>query len=263
MLFPISSTASQTWSIGWFELGCSATWASLEGSGEGDDQSASDRCDGVFDVAFWPDRGAAGSWTIGKARFLALRGGRGGKSRSLADEESISGDAQRRVVVETAPSSTFEMREPQFALEFLVVALDPPAQFGDVDEFGERRVLRQGREPIFGRRRLALRPFDEQPLDAARLASCVILAGRAHTHGRETGGEIVLEPSRQETRRHVGQLAGQLLGRDRAMQRVSAQARRRLSAAAAGLGRQGFDAGRPHAQSSIARPRPSRPSQSK
>jgi hypothetical protein len=42
----------------------------------------------------------------------------------LGDQESVGRDAQRGVVVEAAPSSPFEMPEPDLLLELLIVALD-------------------------------------------------------------------------------------------------------------------------------------------
>ena len=101
--------------------------------------------------------------TIGKGRFLALPRSGGGKSRSFADQESVSGDAERGVVMESSPTSPFEMGKAEFAFQLLVVTFDAPAQFGGIDEDFERIVQGQGREPIFGRRFLALGPFDQQP----------------------------------------------------------------------------------------------------
>src|SRR5450631_1052484 len=105
----------------------------------------------------WP------SWTLGKGRFLALPGFGGGESRFFADQESVSGDAERGVVMESSPTSPFEMGKAEFAFQLLVVTFDAPAQFGGIDEDFERGVFRQSREPIFGRRFLALGPFDQQP----------------------------------------------------------------------------------------------------
>jgi hypothetical protein len=45
-------------------------------------------------------------------------------------------------MVKAAPASSLEMRQAEFALEFLVIAFDPPAQFGHVDEHEERGVFR-------------------------------------------------------------------------------------------------------------------------
>jgi hypothetical protein len=52
------------------------------------------------------------------------------------------------------------MAEPKFLLQLLIIAFDAPAQFCDIDQTVECNVLGQGREPVFGRLRLVLRPFD-------------------------------------------------------------------------------------------------------
>jgi hypothetical protein len=65
--------------------------------------------------------------------------------------------------MESAPASPFEMGEAELAFEFLVVALDAPAQFGRVDGNVERGVFGEGRKPVFRRLSFALGPFDEKP----------------------------------------------------------------------------------------------------
>jgi hypothetical protein len=50
-------------------------------------------------------------------------------------------------MTESPPASPLEVSQAEFALQFLVVAFDAPAQLDDVDENRERRVLGQGREP--------------------------------------------------------------------------------------------------------------------
>ena len=83
--------------------------------------------------------GASGSVTVGNRKFLERPGGTrstGGNRLPLGDQESVGGDAQRGVVVEAAPSSALEMPKPNLLLEFLIVALDPPAQLGEVISFG-------------------------------------------------------------------------------------------------------------------------------
>src|SRR5260221_10528641 len=67
-------------------------------------------------------------------------------------------------MVKASPASSLVMAESEFLLEFLVVALDPPAQLGEIDELVEWNVLRQRGEPVFGRLFLVFRPFDQQPL---------------------------------------------------------------------------------------------------
>ena len=60
------------------------------------------------------------------------------------------------MVVEAAPSTPFEVPEPDFPLELLIVALDAPAQLGEVDQTTEGDLFGKGREPVFGGLVLAL-----------------------------------------------------------------------------------------------------------
>ena len=69
------------------------------------------------------------------------------------------------------------MSEPEFLLEFLVVPLDTPAQFGDVDQLVESDVLRKIGQPILGRGLGVARPFDQQPVFG--------LASQANAHARK------------------------------------------------------------------------------
>ena len=39
-----------------------------------------------------------------------------------------------------APTAPFEMPEPDFLFEFLIIALDAPAQFGEIDQPAETDV---------------------------------------------------------------------------------------------------------------------------
>ena len=66
-------------------------------------------------------------------------------------------------MVEASPPSAFVVTEADLLLEFLVIPLDAPAQLGLVDEVGERHILWQGREPVFGRLAFALWPLDQEP----------------------------------------------------------------------------------------------------
>ena len=49
-----------------------------------------------------------------------------------------------------------------FLFELLVVALEPPAQLGEIDQAFEGDILQQGCEPILGRLFLVGGPFDHQ-----------------------------------------------------------------------------------------------------
>ena len=72
--------------------------------------------------------------------------------------------------MKAAPSAPFEMPEADLLLELLIVALDAPAQLGEIDQAIEGDVVRQRREPVFGRLGLALRPLDQQPFLRSRSA---------------------------------------------------------------------------------------------
>src|SRR5512139_3106041 len=86
--------------------------------------------------------------------------------------------------MEAAPSSSFKMAEPDLLLELLVVTLDTPAQFGQIDETGEADVVRQSRQPILGRLLLAFGPFDEKPFFRPRLTAIEVAPGDTNTQAR-------------------------------------------------------------------------------
>src|SRR6266481_8674296 len=87
-------------------------------------------------------------------------------------------------MMEAPPAAALIMAEADFLLEVVIIALDAPAQFGDVDKAAERHVAVDGREPEFGGRGLALGPFDEQclfgePCFAADRRNAHAYAGKA------------------------------------------------------------------------------------
>jgi len=47
-------------------------------------------------------------------------------------------------MMKTAPTTTLEVSEPDLLLEFLIVALDAPAQLGEVDQVPQRDVVGEG-----------------------------------------------------------------------------------------------------------------------
>src|SRR4030081_2812827 len=53
-------------------------------------------------------------------------------------------------MMKAAPAASLIVSEPDLLLELLIVALDAPAQFGEIDQLAEADLLRQGREPVFG-----------------------------------------------------------------------------------------------------------------
>src|SRR5260370_11343702 len=132
--------------------------------------------------------GASGSITGGKLKSREPRGAtrsRGGNRLPFGDQESVSRDAQRGVVVEASPTSPFEVSKPELLFQLLIIALDAPAQLGQIDQAFEGDVCGQRREPIFGRLLLAFGPFDQQPFLATQLAT----TGGAHTDARQARGQ--------------------------------------------------------------------------
>src|ERR1700750_2378618 len=129
---------------------------------------------------------ASGSVIGGKRKLREPHGGgrgRGGNRVPLGNQEAVGGDAQGGVVVEAAPASAFEVAEPEFLLELLVVALDAPAQLRNVDQTFEGDVGWQGREPVFGRLLLAFRPFEQEPFFAVQF----VAMGGAHAPAGKAG----------------------------------------------------------------------------
>jgi len=58
----------------------------------------------------------------------------GGNRFSLGDQKSVGGNAQCCVMVEATPASPLEVAKANFLFEFVVVALNAPAQLDDIDE---------------------------------------------------------------------------------------------------------------------------------
>ena len=98
------------------------------------------------------------------------------------DRGILPGD---RVMMKSPPASPLEVSQAEFALQFLVVAFNSPSQLDDVDENRQRRVFGQGREPVFGRLRLALWPFDDEPFDGMRRNQFVVARRRPDPRGGE------------------------------------------------------------------------------
>src|SRR5262249_10897790 len=67
-------------------------------------------------------------------------------------------------MMEARPAAALVMPEAGFLLEVLIIALDAPAQLGEVQEAAERHVRVDGCEPVLGRCGLTFGPFDEQRL---------------------------------------------------------------------------------------------------
>jgi hypothetical protein len=163
-----------------------------------------------------------------------------GEMTALGDQKGIGRQAHRRVMMKAAPLAPLIIREPDFLFEFFVVAFDPPAQFGEMNQFLQRRPGRQRREPILGRRALALGPFDEQPLFLTWGTAQIIAMRRTHLHGSKARTHFSARPFAPTDFAQLlgGQAESQCLDRHRLMFKIASQPRRFAPATARGLGRQ-------------------------
>src|SRR3954471_16296647 len=130
-------------------------------------------------MAFRPHRDALGAASPGIAQALGVGSALEGEKTSLRHEEAIGRNAQGGVMMKAAPAASFIMIEPQFLLEVLVIPLNPPAQFGPVNQIDQGDGRRQGREPVLGWLLIALWPLNQQPLLRMRLGPPVVAMGWA------------------------------------------------------------------------------------
>ena len=82
-------------------------------------------------------------------------------------------------MVKATPTAAFIVTETKFLLEFEIISLDPPAQFGLIDHTFERDVGGQCGKPVVIRFGFTLRPLDQQPFFSRRLAPPGVVMGRA------------------------------------------------------------------------------------
>ena len=89
-------------------------------------------------------------------------------------------------MMKPAPTSSLEMPQTQFLLQFFVVAFDDPTQLGQADQVREFRFRRQGGQPILRGFGFSLRPLDEQPFLRARFGALLIPMRRTDPEQRRT-----------------------------------------------------------------------------
>src|SRR5271165_5688056 len=94
-------------------------------------------------------------------------------------------------MVKAAPAASFVISEPDLLLELLIVAFDPPAQLGEVDQAPKRGVVGKIGQPILGRLAFIRGPLDQQPLFGSALGKSVVAACRSHPHARKSGTEPI------------------------------------------------------------------------
>src|SRR3954451_4230020 len=85
-------------------------------------------------------------------------------------------------MMEAAPAASLVMSKAQFLFELLVIAFDPPAQFGQIDQAIEGDVRREGGQPILGGFGIALGPFDQHPFLVPRLGPPCVTMRRPHSN---------------------------------------------------------------------------------
>jgi hypothetical protein len=87
-------------------------------------------------------------------------------------------------MMEAAPATPLVVFKAEFLFQLLVIALDPPAQFGQIDQAIEGHVRREGGQPVFGGLGLTLGPFDQQPFLIPRLGPPLVAMGHPHRKRR-------------------------------------------------------------------------------
>ena len=86
-------------------------------------------------------------------------------------------------MMEAAPSSALVVIKPDLLLQFEIVALDPPAELGQIDQALECDVGLQRGKPVVIRLGLAVRPLDQQPLFGGAMRHAHPQAGKARGQG--------------------------------------------------------------------------------
>ena len=92
-------------------------------------------------------------------------------------------------MMKAPPTPAFVVAKADFLLEFLVIALDPPAPFGICDKLVQRCVGGKRGEPVFGRCVLVLGPLHHEPLLGSRFAAFHVAVGRSDPNGGEASAE--------------------------------------------------------------------------
>ena len=128
------------------------------------------------------------------------------------------------MMMKATPAAPLVMIEPELLLELLIIALDAPAQFGEIDHAIECGIGGQRREPIFGRFGLVLRPFDQQPFLRPRITALIVTMGDTNANPRKARAErfsrafAPFDPAP----RALGESKCKLLDRDRLMLAIAA-----------------------------------------
>ena len=87
------------------------------------------------------------------------------------------------MMMKPAPVPALKMPQTKLMLQFFVVALDVPAQFGDSNQFAQRDRRRKIGQPIFCWLLFPCGPLDQQPLLRMWFLASVVAMGRSNTNG--------------------------------------------------------------------------------
>ncbi len=132
-------------------------------------------------------RAAANRTEFWVRQVRAVQHGQRGKTAPLRDMKAIGGDTEGGVLVKSSPTSALKVSETQFLFEFLVIAFDDPAMFGQCDKLFEPNRCGYRSEPVFGRLGFGSRPFYEHPSFGSRLGTPHIAMRWPDPHGGKTG----------------------------------------------------------------------------
>src|SRR3954451_19062640 len=135
-------------------------------------------------------------------------------------------------MMEAAPAASLVVPKAEFLFQLLVIALDPPAQFGQIDQAIEGHVRREGGQPIFGGLGVALGPSDQQPFLVPRLGPPRVMMGGPHPNPgkarRQRSGGSLAPGNRLPACR--GQVERERLDADRTVLAVAARELRATAA---------------------------------
>ena len=92
-------------------------------------------------------------------------------------------------MMETTSATSLVVSKAQFLFQFLIIAFDPPAQLGQIDQTLEGHVRWDGGKPILGGFGVALWPLDQQPFLAPRFGPPFVTMRRPHPNPGKARGQ--------------------------------------------------------------------------
>src|SRR3954468_15873102 len=92
-------------------------------------------------------------------------------------------------MMEATPAPSFVVPEAEFLFQLLVIALDPPTQFREIDQALEGHVRRDGGQPVFGGLGFTLGPFAQHPSPTPRRGPPLVAMGGPHPNPGKARGQ--------------------------------------------------------------------------